>query len=251
MPFFYRRKRKPPSSTLFVPLLKLFKTTTPRKPSESADSTVTAFPIDSGSPFLLSGPKSQYGLGISLHLIIIPESRSINTDLVWHYARKEMRSALMYEGITESEADMYALRLIDPITLPVEIVVEYPDENQHILKELRRAITFQLLQGKHFSGTLESIHDIYSSLADTFLSLATKNQPKSPEAAAYFGDTSFENVEVIIKQVDIEKRTIVDVIGKLREMAKFFDMFSQKKYLSKSTPQDLKVIRQLFSKSAK
>jgi hypothetical protein len=251
MPFFYRRKRKPPSSTLFVPLLKLFKTTTPRKPSEKADSAVTTFPIDSGSPFLLSGPKSQYGLGISLHFIVIPDSKSINTDLVWHYARREMRSALMYEGIAESEADMYALRLIDPISLPVEIVVEYPDEKQQVLKDLQRAITFQLLQGKQFSGTLESIHDIYSSLADTFLSLATKNTPKSPKAAAYFENAAFENVEVIIKQVDIEKRTILDVIGKLREMAKFFDMFSQKKYLSKSSPQDLKVIQQLFSKSTK
>ena len=155
----------------------------------------------------------------------------------------------MYEGISESEADMYALRLIDPITLPVEIVVEYPEEKQQVLKELQRAITFQLLQGKQFSGSIESIHDIYSGLADTFLSLATKKTPKSPEAADYFKDASFENVEVIIKQVDIEKRTILDVIGKLREMAKFFDMFSQKKYLSRSTPQDLKVIQQLYPKS--
>ncbi len=251
MQFFYRRKRKPPSSTMFVPLLKLFKTTAPRKPSERADSAVAAFPIDSGSPFFLNGPKSQYGLGISLHFIIIPESKSFNTDIVWHYARKEMRNALMYEGIAESEADMYALRLIDPITLPVEIVVDYPDENQHVLKDLQRAITFQLLQGKQFSGSIDSIHNIYSNLADTFLSLATKTTPKSPEAASFFEDAVFENVEVIIKQVDIEKRTILDVIGKLREMAKFFDMFSKKKYLSRSTPQDLKIIQQLFSKPSK
>jgi hypothetical protein len=235
---------------MFVPLLKLFKTTVPRKPSERADPAVATFPIDSGSPFLLSGPKSQYGLGISLHFIIIPDSKSINTELVWHYARKEMRNALMYEGIAESEADMYALRLIDPITLPVEIVVEYPEEKQHVLEDLQRGITFQLLQGKQFSGSLESIHDIYSSLADTFISLATKKTPKSPEAATYFKDASFENVEVIIKQADIEKRTILDVIGKLREISKFFDMFSQKKYLSRSTPQDLKVIQQLFPKSS-
>ena len=251
MPFFYRRKRKPPSSTLFVPLLKLFKTTVPRKPSERADPAVAAFPVDSGSPFILSGPKSQYGLGISLHFIIIPDSKSINTELVWHYARKEMRTALMYEGIAEAEADMYALRLIDPITLPVEIVVEYPEEKQYILENIQRGITFQLLQGKQYLGTLESIQKIYSSLADTFISLATRKTPKSAEAAAYFKDATFENLEVIIKQADIEKRTIVDVVGKLREMAKFFGMFSQKKYLNRSTPQDLKVIQQLFSKSSK
>jgi hypothetical protein len=248
MPFFYRRKPKPPSSTMFVPLLKLFKTTVPRKPSEKMDPKVASLPIDTGTPFLLSGPKSQYGLGISLHFIIIPEGKNINTNLVWHYARKEMRTALIAEGLVETEAEMYALRLIDPINLPPEIIVEYPENKQHILKNLQLAVTYQLLQGKQYTGTLESIKDLYSSLADTFICLATKKSPKAQEAAKIFENATFENIEVVIKQMDIEKRTILDVVGKLREMAKFFDLFSQDKYLKQATPQAPEIIQQLFSK---
>lgn len=248
MPLFYRRKRKPPSSTLFVPLLKLFKTTVPRKFKEGTDPAIANLPVDTGSPFLLSGPKSRYGLGISLHFIIIPDGKYINTDFIWFFARKEMRNALLFEGISEAEADMYALRLIDPINLPPEIIVEYPDNKRYVLEDLQLAITYQLLQGQKYMGSIESIRQIYSSLADTFISLATKKTPKSSKAQTFFEDTSFENIEVIIKQEDIEKKTIVDVIGKLREMAEFFEMFSQEKYLKQTTPQNPKYIQQLFSK---
>jgi hypothetical protein len=251
MSFFYRRKPKPPSSTLFVPLLKLFKTTIPRKPPETADPIVDTLPVDTGSPFLLSGPKSQYGLGISLHFIIIPDSEHINTELVWYYARKEMRNALLFEGIKAAEAEMYGLRLIDPISLPPEIIVEYPDDQQDVLKDLQQAVTYQLLEGTRYTGTLESIKQIYFDLADTFISLATKKTPQSPDAATFFEDMIFENIEVVIKQVDIEKRTVVDVLGKLREFAEFFEMFSKSRYLNQATPQDPKIIQQLFTKAPK
>ena len=248
MPLFYRRKRKPPSSTLFIPLLKLYKTTVPRKPRESQNSAISSLPIDTGSPFLLSGPKSQYGLGISLHFIVIPSGQHINTDLIWHYARREMRNALIASGISEVEADMYALRLIDPIRLPPEITVEYPENKRYVLEDLQHAITYQLLQGKQYTGTLESVKEIYSDLAITFSNLAADRSPESADAQEYFTNTSFENIEVIIKQEEIEKRTILDISGKLHEMAEFFKMFSQPKYLKRTTPQDLKVVHQLFSK---
>ncbi len=186
-----------------------------------------------------------------MHFIIIPDPKTINTNLVWHFARVEMRNALMFEGIEEAEANMYALRLIDPITLPPEIIVEYPDDKRHVLEDLQRLITYQLLQGRQYTSTLESIKQIYSNLADTFISLATKKTPSSMEAATLFKNSSFDNIEVIIKQMDIEKQTILDIIGKLREMGKFFEMFSQDKYLKQSTPQNPKIIQQLFSKFAK
>ncbi|MFX1318845.1 MAG: hypothetical protein ACFE9D_11870 [Promethearchaeota archaeon] len=248
MSFFYRRKRKPPSSTLFIPLLKLFQTTVPRKIRESENPEIASLPIDTGSPFLLSGPKSQYGLGISLHFIIIPDGQHINADLVWHYARREMRNALLASGISEVEADMYALRLIDPILLPPEITVEYPEGKRYVMEDLQRAVTYQLLQGKQYTGTLESIKEIYSGLAIIFSNLAAGRPPKSADAQEHLIDASFENIEVVIKQEEIEKRTILDISGKLREMAEFFEMFSQQKYLKRTTPQDPKVVHQLFSK---
>jgi hypothetical protein len=155
----------------------------------------------------------------------------------------------MASGIAEIEADMYALRLIDPISLPPEIIVEYPDEKRFVLEHLQRAITYQLLEGKRYTGTLESVKKIYSNLADTFMRLAAKKPPSSLEAQIFFENTSFENIEVIIKQEDIEKQTILDIKGKLREMAEFFVMFSKQKYLKQTTPQQLKVIQQLFSKA--
>jgi hypothetical protein len=190
-------------------------------------------------------------LGISLHFIIIPDAQEINTNLVWHYSRKEMRNALITAGISEMEADMYALRLINPIHLPPEITVEYPEDKRYVLEDLQDAVTYQLLQGKKYTGTLESIKKIYSDLAMTFRNLAAKRPPESADARNYFANTSFENIEVIIKQAEIEKQTILDIFGKLREMAKFFEMFSQQKYLKRATPQDQKVVQQLFTKKVK
>jgi hypothetical protein len=231
-----------------VPLLKLFKTTVPRKTREPEDPKIASLPVDTGSPILLSGPKSQYGLGISLHFIIIPDVQQINTDLVWHYSRKEMRNALIAAGISKVEADMYALRLIDPIHLPPEIAVEYPEDKRYVLEDLQRVVTYQLLQGRQYTGTLESVKEIYSDLAMTFRNLAAKRTPESADAQNYVANTSLENIEVIIKQAEIEKQTILDISGKLREMAEFFEMFSQQKYLKRATPQDPKVIQQLFAK---
>jgi hypothetical protein len=82
----------------------------------------------------------------------------------------------------------------------------------------------------------------------TFRNLAAKRTPESADAQNYVANTSLENIEVIIKQAEIEKQTILDISGKLREMAEFFEMFSQQKYLKRATPQDPKVIQQLFAK---
>ena len=100
MPFFYRRKPKLPTSTIFVPLLKLFKTTHHRDLREDPQPK-NNIPFDTGSPFLLSGPKSQYGLGISLHFILIPLAKQIQNKIIWGFAREEMRNALVLEGLEE------------------------------------------------------------------------------------------------------------------------------------------------------
>jgi hypothetical protein len=245
MPFFYRRKPKPPKSTVFIPLLKLFKTTHRKEPKEP-DLIVTEIPLDSGSPILLSGPKSKYGLGISLHFIVIPEAERIDTKLVWRFARQEMRNALLLEGVEAQEADLFAYRLIDPINLPPEVSIEYPPDDYPVIEALQRLTTYQLLQGKRYDGTLESLAEIYTDLADTFVSLAVNQAPSSAEAKELFHETSFRNIEATISQVDIQKQAIIDVEGKLKEVATFFDMFGKKRYLSRVTPQDTKVIQRLY-----
>jgi hypothetical protein len=245
MPFFYRRKPKPPKSTVFIPLLKLFKTTHRKEPKEP-DLIVTDLPLDSGSPILLSGPKSKYGLGISLHFIVIPEAESINTKLVWRFARQEMRNALLLDGVEPQEADLFANRLIDPINLPPEVSIEYPPDDYPVIEALRRLTTYQLLQGKRYDGSLDSLADIYTDLADTFVSLAVNQEPSSAEAKVVFRDTAFRNIEATISQVDIQKQAIIDVEGKLKEVATFFDMFGKKRYLSRVTPQDPQVIQRLY-----
>jgi len=245
MPFFYRRKPKPPKSTVFIPLLKLFKTTHRKEPKEP-DLIVTEIPLDSGSPILLSGPKSKYGLGISLHFIMIPEAKSIDTKLVWRFARQEMRTALILEGVEAQEADLFANRLIDPIHLPPEISIEYSPEDYPVIEALQQLTTYQLLQGKRYNGSLDSLVEIYTDLADTFISLAVNQEPSSAEARELFRETSFRNIEVTISQVDIQKQAVLDVEGKLKEVATFFDMFGQNRYLSRVTPQDPKVIQHLY-----
>ncbi len=245
MPFFYRRKPKPPSSTIFVPLLKLFKTTHHRDLREETEISQT-IPLDTGSPFLLSGPKSQYGLGISLHFILIPQAQQINYKIIWRFAREEMRNALILEGLDQSEAEMYALRLIDPLVPPPEIRVEFPQDDRFILENFQLLITYQLLRGKQYSATLESIRTIYKDLADTFISLTNNQPPANEEAAALFEDVTFRNIEAAIYQEDIEKKTIIDLIGKLKEITKFFELFAQDRYLKRSTPQAPKIIQCLY-----
>lgn len=247
MLFFYRRKPKPPVSTLFVPLLKLFETTHRREPKEAEHLAGINIPLDSGSPLLLSGPKSRYGLGISLHFIIIPEKQQINPEVIWHFARLEMRNALLLEGLSEPEADMYTLRLIDPITVPPEVRVEYSKDDLSVLEALQQLVTHQLLQGKRYNGSMEAISTIYMDLADTFISLATNRTPSNSEAAALFEEADFRNIDISIHQEDIEKKAILDIIGKLKEIAKFFELFSQNKnYLKRVTPQKVKVIQLLY-----
>ncbi len=245
MPFFYRRKPKPPTSTIFVPLLKLFKTTHHRDLREDPP-TEDDIPLDTGSPFLLSGPKSQYGLGISLHFILIPQAKHIRTKTIWRFAREEMRNALLLEGLEENEAEMYALRLIDPLNPPAEIRVEFPDDDQSILQHFQHLITHQLLQGQQYTETHESINQIYADLADTFISLANNQPPRNEAAADIFEEVTFRNIEAAIYQEDIEKKTIIDIMGKLKELAKFFEMFIQDKYLKRSTPQNPKIIQRLY-----
>jgi hypothetical protein len=248
MPFFYRRKPKPPSSTIFVPLLKLFKTTHQKNRREDTEVT-KEIPLDIGSPFLLSGPKSQYGLGISLHFILIPQPKQINQKIVWKFAREEMRNALILEGLDPTEAEMYTLRLIDPLVPPPEIRVELSEEDKLILENFQYLITYQLLQGQKYSATLESIRTIYKDLADTFISLANNQTPANKEAGELFDGFTFRNIEVAIYQgimPPIEKKTIIDLIGKLKEIAKFFEIFAQDRYLKRSTPQTLKIIHRLY-----
>jgi hypothetical protein len=246
MLFFYRRKPKPPPSTLFVPVLKLFKTTHRKKMSGIEQTIASEIPLDSGSPILLSGPKSKYGLGISLHFIIIPSAKKINTDLIWQYARQEMRSALLLEGLAENEAAMYAFRLIDPITTPPEVKAEYTDEDCTILENLQRLVTYQLLKGQSYTGTLESLSSIYGDLADTVYSMSANRIPESKEAADLFQDLEFRNIEATLMQEDIEKKVILDIQGKLKELTEFFALFSQHKYLKRVTPQETRFIEALY-----
>jgi hypothetical protein len=248
MPFFYRRKPKPPKSTVFIPLLKLFKTTHRKEPKDP-DLIVTDIPLDSGSPILLSGPKSKYGLGISLHFIMIPDAKSINTNLVWRFARQEMQNALILDGVEASEAELFAHRLIDPISLPPEVTIDYPPEDYPVIESLQHLTTYQLLQGKHYNGTQTSLSEIYSDLSDTFISLAVNQSPASPEAKQLFRDKPFRNIEVTISQVDIKKQAIIDVENKLKEVATFFDMFSKERYLRRVTPQDPQFIQRLYPAS--
>jgi hypothetical protein len=144
---FYRRKPKPPSSTIFTPLLKLFKTEYLSKPphgTRPADGVSSEEQI----PFLLSGPKSQYGLGIALHFIVVPDHPSIDPECVWEQARGQIRASLIREGLPQVEADVFALRLIDPLHPPVEVMVEYDPTDKVVLESFRRIITYQLLRGQ-------------------------------------------------------------------------------------------------------
>lgn len=246
MPLFYRRKPKLPPSTLFVPVLKLFKTTHRKTRAGTEEAVTPIIPLDIGSPILLSGPKSKFGLGISLHFIIIPSAKKINTELVWNFTRQEMRNALLLEGLAENEAAMYALRLIDPITTPPEVKVEYTDEDGVILKSLQDLISYQLLRGQSYTGTLESLSNIYTDLADTFYSVSANQPPRTEEAANLFQDVDFRNIEATIMQEDIEKKVIIDIEGKLEELTEFFRLFSQQKYLKRVTPQEMRFIKALY-----
>lgn len=243
MIFFYRRKPKPPSSTFFTPLLKLFRTEYSTAWSRSPHPTPVE---DSGSPILLSGPKSRYGLGIGLHFIAIPQHQNIDANCVWKYARQEMRDALIREGVTEAEANMFVGRLIDLLQPPIEIIVEIEPENQRVLEDFRHLLNYQLLLGQTYDGSRSSIGKIYGELVETFTSIKAKQQPSNPDAAAELHDIALYNIPIIIRQEDIEKNTILDIEGKLQEAIKFFSMFTKSRYLKRSIPQDPLIIQQLY-----
>lgn len=243
MTFFYRRKPKPPSSTFFTPLLKLFKTEYSTTWSRSPSLTPVE---DSGSPILLSGPKSRYGLGIGLHFIAIPQHPKIDADCVWKYARQEMRDALIREEVTEAEANMFTRRLIDLLHPPIEIIVEIEPEDQKILEDFRRLINYQLLLGQTYDGSLSSISKIYGELVETFTSIQAKQQPSNPDAAAELRGITLHNIPITIRQEDIEKKTILDIKGKLEEAIIFFTMFTKSRYLKRATSQKPLIIQQLY-----
>jgi len=243
MTFFYRRKPKPPSSTFFTPLLKLFKT------EYSTTWTKSPRPVpveDSGSPILLSGPKSRYGLGIGLHFIAIPQHPRIDTNCVWKYARKEMYDALIQEGVTQAEAEMFTRRFIDLLQPPIEILVEIKPEDKKVIEDFRRLINYQLLLGQTYDGTSPSISRIYGELIETFTSIQAKGKPAKQDAAAELDDIILRNVTITIRQEDIEKKTILDIEGKLKEAIIFFKMFTNSRYLKRATPQEPLIIQQLY-----
>lgn len=242
---FYRRKPKPPSSTIFAPLLKLYKSEElPRTPG----GTKAARTVGPGTqiPFLLSGPKSRFGLGIALHFIVIPNHPAINSERVWEQARGEIRNSLAREGLPEVEAEVYALRLIDPLNPPVEVTVEYDPADQVVLESFRRVITYQLLQGQAYDGTLASLKRIYRELADTFISVQARQKPSNQEAAEMLRGIAIKNVPTTIRQEDLAKRTILDLQDKLLEIARYFTMFTESKYLKRATPQDAAIIQTLY-----
>jgi len=242
---FYRRKPKPPSSTIFTPLLKLYKTQSAAKahhdPNEGQDSAP-----EKQVPFLLSGPKSRFGLGIALHFIVIPDHPAIDSERVWDQARDEIRSALIRDGLPDVEADVFAWRLIDPLNPPVEVKVEYEPADHVFLENFRRVITYQLLRGQAYDGTVASLKSIYRELADTFVSLKTERKPSYHEAIDMLGGITLKNVPITIRQEDVEKKTILDLQGKLREAATYFAMFTEAKYLKRAAPQDPAVIQALY-----
>jgi hypothetical protein len=242
---FYRRKPKPPSSTVFTPLLKLFKTENAPK-AEHDTRPSRGFVSETQAPFLLSGPKSRFGLGIALHFIVIPDHPAIDSESVWKQARGEIRTALVRDGLPEAEADVFAWRLIDPLNPPVEVTVEYDPADRIALTDFRCVMTYQLLRGRAYDGTLDSLKRIYSELADSTVSLQAGQEPSSPEAAGMLRGITIRNVPITIRQEDIEKRTILDLQGKLREASTYFAMFTKSKYLKRLTPQDPSVIQTLY-----
>ncbi len=247
MLLFYRRKPKLPTSTVYIPILKLFQTTNTGYKNPDG-STPTRIITDDSVPILLSGPKSRYGLGIGLHFIIMPEHETINVGQVWKFARNEMKNALMREGLEENEAEVFGWRLIDPLDPPVEVTVEYDSDHKPVIRDFQRLITYQLLRGQDFNGTLPSLKKIYRELAETFATvLAGKPVKSPPEAAELLKGVNLQNIPIILRQEDIEKHGVLDVEGKTRELTRFLIMFTEDKYLKRVNPQKPEYIHKLFN----
>ncbi len=246
MLLFYRRKPKLPTSTMYIPVLKLYQTTHTvyRNPDSTTPSRIST---DDQVPILLSGPKSRYGLGIGLHFIVMPDHKMINVGHIWKLARSEMKTALMQEGLEEPEAEVFGWRLIDPLDPPVEVTVEYDSDNKPALTDFQRLVTYQLLRGQDYDGTLSSIKSIYTELAETFATcLAGKTVRSPPDAAALLEGIKLQNIPIILRQLDIEKHGVLDIEGKTRELTRFLTMFTENKYLKRVTPHKPKHIQTLF-----
>jgi len=235
MPFF-RRKRKEPTSSVYVPLLKLFR---------------AVHPGEDRSPILLSGPKSRRSLGIGLHTIIIPNHPSIDDERVWKYARRELREALTRQGLPKEEAEVFCWRMIDPLNPPIEVEVQVAEEDLDVLEDFRRLVTYQLLQGMNYDGTMESLTRIYGELSMFFQTVARGEtppvNPESPGADIVEGERiQVQNILLTMRQDDITKRSLLNLTGKIWEIAKFYTLFTQPKYLDRTTPQQLQYVKQIY-----
>lgn len=245
LPFFWRRQKKLTASAIYTPLLKLFKTT-----HTSHRQIVTAKDAERNalmsSPLLLSGPKSKHSLGISLHFIILPQAKSINTKLVWKYSHLELREALLEQGVPVTEADIFTYRLIDPFNPPLGIQVDISHDDQKILEGLQGLVTYQLLKGQQYTGTHDSLSNIYTTLAQTVTSLLAEQTIQDKQAIPYLKNFKVRNIEVTLRQEAITKDTPLDIEGKLRELAEFYTFFTEAKYLSRTMPQDSSIIQKLY-----
>ncbi len=246
MLFFYRRKPKLPTSTMYIPILKLFQTTHTRHKNPD-DSVPPRIITDDRVPILLSGPKSRYGLGIGLHFIVMPEHQEINVGHIWKLVRNEMKTALMLEGLEEQEAEVFGWRLIDPLNPPVEVTVEYDSDIEPALLDFQRLITYQLLRGKDYNGEQSSLESIYKELAETFATvLAGKPVTSPPEAATLLEGIKLQNIPIILRQEDIEKHGVLDVESKTREITRFLTMFTERKYLKRVIPNEAQDVQKLY-----
>lgn len=247
MLLFYRRKPKLPTSTMYIPVLKLFQTTHKEHKDSPQDLSSVYSKTEDRMPILLSGPKSKYGLGIGLHFIVMPNHEAISTKQVWKFARQEMKNALIREGLEETEAEVFGWRLINPLNPPVEVTVEYDKDDKPALTHFQRLITYQLLRGQEYDGTLNSLQRIYKELAETFATLLAGKPVKSPpKAAGLLEGVKLQNIPIILRQEDIEKHGVLDIESKTREITRFLIMFTQRKYLKRVTPLEPKHVQSLF-----
>jgi hypothetical protein len=158
-----------------------------------------------------------------------------------------MKTALMREGLEEKEAEVFGWRLIDPLDPPVEVVVDYEPENEPALRDFQRLITYQLLRGQDYNGTLDSVKSIYRELAETFATcLAGKPVKSPPDAVALLKGVKLQNIPIILRQEDIEKHGVLDIQGKTREVTRFLTMFTENKYLKRVTPHSQESIQKLY-----
>jgi len=236
---FLKHKKREPTSAVYVPLLKLYQATR-LKPDKS--------------PILLSGPKSRRSLGLGLNTIIIPQHPLINIKQVWKHARLEILKSLIREGLPKEEAEVFCWRMIDPLNPPIEVEVQIAQKDLAVLEGFQRLVTYQLLQGMDYDGTMESLTRIYSELALFFQTIARGETPhidgEAPgaELIEELGEIRVQNITLTIRQDDIAKTSLLNLTGKIREIARFYTLFTQPKYLSKTTPQQPQCVKRIYCK---